>query len=259
MLPNKQISDLIFWDLETTSQYPTFKDMPEKLQKIFKQRFKKDVTLIDADREQLTGDDVLVQAWYDEAIEELYSIKAPTQPEWLKIICISCAKLTVPETPDGDYVIKAIAYSGDDEKDLLERFLKGMTKAAEDVIKYAWVAHNGNMFDIPVLIKRIIINGIKMPKFLDVAQAKPWERTFHIDTKVNWACGVFDNHVSLDHLAAIFDVPSSKEDMHGGEVKDVYWVQKDLKRIAEYCNTDTYALAEIYMRIKGIKNKLIVQ
>ncbi len=259
MLPNKPLDKIIFSDIETTSQYPTFKEMPEKFQNLFKQRFKKDFAQMDMDRQECQGDDDQIQVWYDETVEAFYSAKAPTQAEWLKVIAISCSKLALPENPEGDYVVKTVCYSGDDEKELLQKFAAGMNKACSNTAEFSWVFHHGNAFDVPVLIKRFIINGLPLPKFLDVANLKPWERGHIIDTKVEWSCGVYDSAVSLDHLAAIFNVPSSKEVMHGGDVKDVYWIEKDLKKIADYCSRDTIGLSEIYMRIKGIKNKLIVQ
>ncbi|RLD67976.1 MAG: 3'-5' exonuclease, partial [Bacteroidetes bacterium] len=45
--------------------------------------------------------------------------------------------------------------------------------------------------------------------------------------------------------------PSPKDDIDGSEVGRVYWVEKNLERIAEYCQKDVLAVAQLFLRYKG--------
>jgi predicted PolB exonuclease-like 3'-5' exonuclease len=102
----------------------------------------------------------------------------------------------------------------------------------------------------------MIINGIELPAMFDFSESKPWDLVHFIDTKVVWKFGSYDNNVSLDLLCATLGVESPKTDMSGDKVKDVFWIEKDLKKIAEYCEGDVYALASCYLKMKNIQTKL---
>ena len=252
MLDSKQIEKVIFFDIESTSQYPTFKSLPERLQKLFAKRFKKEFDEI-AIPQSSTGCQHL---GYDiNKAEDIYSNKAPLFAEWGRVLCISMGLLS---KVGDEYQMKIVTYSDDDEKVLLEKFLKGTSKITDTTNpEYHWCGHNANNFDIPFITKRIILNKLLLPKMFDSFHLKPWERTFIIDTKVFWQMGVYDHNVSLDMLCEIFGVASSKSDMDGSEVKDVFWVDKDLSRIVRYCELDILSLAKCYLKIKNIHNLVV--
>src|SRR2546429_5980208 len=46
-------------------------------------------------------------------------------------------------------------------------------------------AHNGKEFDFPFIARRMLINGLKLPKILHIAGKKPWEVN-HLDTMELW-------------------------------------------------------------------------
>jgi hypothetical protein len=79
-----------------------------------------------------------------------------------------------------------------------------------------------------------------------------------IDTKSAWSYNVFDNTTSLDLLCEIFGVPSSKDDIDGSDIKNIFWIEKDLPRIAKYCTKDVIALANVYLRMKSIPEEIRV-
>lgn len=245
MLDSKPVEKIVFFDIETTSQSPTFKDLSEKMQGLFKKRFKKEFDDID-----LNAPSDAVES----AQEYVYSTKAPLYAEFGRILCISMGLLTkVGE----EYQMKIVTYADDNEKVLLEKFLAGTAKITGTFTPdYHWCAHNANIFDVPFITKRIILNRLTIPKLFDCAHLKPWEKNFIIDTKETWKFGVYDNNASLDLLCAIMDVPSSKDDIDGSQVKDMYWIEKDLKRICMYCEKDCVALATVYLRMKGIYNEV---
>jgi len=111
-------------------------------------------------------------------------------------------------------------------------------------------AHNGKEFDFPYIARRMLINGIKLPKILDIAGKKPWEVSF-LDTMELWKFGDYKNYTSLNLLTQIFDIPTPKDDIDGSMVADVYWNDKDLQRIVKYCEKDVLAIAQLMLKYKG--------
>jgi len=120
----------------------------------------------------------------------------------------------------------------------------------QDQVTTKLCAHNGREFDFPYLCRRMLVNAISPPALLNQTNRKPWEVTL-LDTMDMWKFGDFKHYTSLDLLAALFNIPTSKGGMDGAMVNDVFYVQKDLKRIAEYCVGDVVAIAQVYLRLRG--------
>jgi DNA polymerase elongation subunit (family B) len=125
-------------------------------------------------------------------------------------------------------------------------------------------AHNGQEFDYPYIARRTLINGLRIPRILDISGAKPWEiKERLLDTLQMWKFGDYKNYTSLDLLCAVFNIPTPKDDIDGSQVAKVYYQENDLDRIIRYCEKDTLALANLMLRYKGepiipIENMLIV-
>jgi DNA polymerase elongation subunit (family B) len=115
----------------------------------------------------------------------------------------------------------------------------------------ALCAHNGKEFDFPYLARRMLILGMKIPDILNVAGKKPWEVPF-IDTMEMWKFGDRKSYTSLELLAALFDIPTPKDDIDGSQVAGVYYKEKDLERIAHYCEKDVVTTARVYQRFMGL-------
>ena len=112
-------------------------------------------------------------------------------------------------------------------------------------------AHNGKEFDFPFLSRRMIIHGIPLPNKLNLFGKKPWEVP-HLDTLELWKFGDYKHYTSLKLLTHILKVPSPKDDIEGSEVAKVYYRDKDLKRIVNYCEKDTIAIAQILLRYNNL-------
>ena len=105
-------------------------------------------------------------------------------------------------------------------------------------------------FDFPYIARRMLINGVKLPAILDVAGKKPWEVKF-LDTMDMWKFGDFKHYTSLNLLTTIFNIPSPKDDIDGSQVASVFYEEKDIDRIARYCEKDVLATAQLFLRFKG--------
>jgi hypothetical protein len=295
MLDQKPLNRILFLDIETTSQKENFSELTERQQEIFFKRFKKDFEprintkyleflnnkslkkevlateeVTEGGKKKKSTKKVSIQDLTPEEImkgiklevgNELYNIKAPIFPEFGRILCISAGVIWKNEAEDF-YNIKIITFSNEDEKILLSDFINHeklgaiLDKKAKE--SWAFCAHNGKIFDFPFIAKRLIINGFKLPYALDYAHMKPWEQTHIIDTKETWSFGIWDASVSLDSLSDIFGTASSKDDIDGSQVKDIFWKEKDLPRIAIYCEKDVVALATNYLRMKSMSEEVRV-
>lgn len=292
MLDLKPLNRILFLDIETTSEKENFLELSEHKQALFLKRFKKDIDpLVKAQYEAhlvksvnskkknsaTVINETIVPSEEDEkklveitnsVCTEMYNIKAPIFPEFGRVLCISVGVLWKANESDNFYFIKIISFYNEDEKALLEEFVNHpklgvildkipgkYEKSPSDF--WAMCAHNGRVFDFPFIAKRLIINKMKLPAMFDYAHLKPWEQIHIIDTKEAWSFGVWDAAVSLDLLSEIFETPSSKDDIDGSQVKDVFWIEKDLPRIAKYCEKDVVALANNYLRMKSMDEEII--
>ena len=216
----------------------------------------------------LTEDEILEEVKLKVATE-LYNVKAPIFPEFGRILCISIGVMWKNKEEDDFYLIKIHTFSNEDEKVLLSDFINHpklgpiLDKVAGKFDKvqdgfWALCAHNGRVFDFPFIAKRMIVHGFKLPSMFDYAHLKPWEQNHIIDTKETWSFGIWDAAVSLDLLSDIFNVASSKDDIDGSQVKDIFWVENDLPRISRYCEKDVVALATNYLRMKSMTEEVVI-
>ena len=86
--------------------------------------------------------------------------------------------------------------------------------------------------------------------FLDIAGRNPWGVN-HLDTMELWKFGDYKHYTSIKLLAALFDIPTPKDDIDGSQVAKVYWEEKDLERIKIYCQKDTLTVAQLLLKYKG--------
>lgn len=224
------LKNLVFLDIETVSGSPNFESLTPALQELWE---KKSTFLRRED---------------DIPLDKLYFDKAAIYSEFGKIICISVGILYHDKEDQLNIRIKAIR--SDDEKNLLEEFVALMhDKMDENKIQLC--GHNAKEFDFPYICRRMLINDIALPPYLQLSGKKPWEIK-HLDTMEMWKFGDYKNFTSLALLTEIFNIPSPKDDIDGSDVNRVYYQEDGLERIAEYCNRDVLATAQVYLKIQGL-------
>lgn len=126
-----------------------------------------------------------------------------------------------------------------DEKEILTQFWK----LAKNIDLF--VGHNIFGFDFPFIYKRSIILGVK-PRF-DISFAKYRSQPI-FDTMTEWEKWGSFNGPSLDTLAKILGLPSSKDEMNGSEVW-TYFQNGKLDDICRYCLKDVELTRSIYQRM----------
>lgn len=171
--------------------------------------------------------------------------RAALVPEFAKIVCVSVAFITEKDE------IKIQSFSGDDEKQLLTDCQKLLERCGK--LDFYLCGHNLKNFDIPMLAKRMIINGIMPPSILPSYDTKPWEIKA-IDTKEVWQYGAYTSIGSLDLLCATMGIQTSKDgDISGENVHSSYWNENKISEITNYCEKDVKVLIEIIKKLKNLK------
>lgn len=170
-----------------------------------------------------------------DCFDDHYIAKAGLFAEFGKIVCVSMGYVS-------DEKINVKSYYGDNELDILKQVRDALQKAT------SLVAHNGKDFDYPWLCRRMIINSIQLPQLLQIQNLKPWEIKLE-DTVEMWRFGQFNYRASLALMCNVFGLPSPKAGMDGSQVQDVFYKEKDYKKIANYCEGDVIALINVYRKL----------
>ena len=227
MLEKVQLDKILFLDIETVPQVYHFDELDETTAGLFdhKTRF-----------QQKDG----------KTVDEIYNERGGILAEFGKIVCISCG--FVNETHTGKE-IRMKSFYHDDEETLLKQF-SSMLDSHFNTPYHLLCGHNGKEFDFPYIARRMLINGLKLPRALDIAGKKPWE-VQHLDTLELWKFGDYKHFTSLPLLCHIFKIPTPKDDISGADVARVYYEENDLERIKVYCEKDVVALIQLFLKMKG--------
>ena len=227
MLEQIKTKNVLFLDIETVPIKENFKDLSAPFQKLWEEK-------------------TVWQRKDDVSPSDFYKLKAGVMAEFAKIICISVGYLFVEK---GENHFKIKSFYGDKEKQILTGF-NSLLNTEFNKNQHQLCAHNGKEFDFPFIARRTLINGLKLPKLLDIAGKKPWEIN-HLDTMELWRFGDYKNYTSIKLLAALFDIPTPKDDIDGSQVAGIYYQEKDLERIKIYCQKDTLTVAQLLLSYKG--------
>lgn len=218
-------NNILFLDIETVSQFEVYDHLPADWKELWDLK----AQLINRNKEEETSE----TSYHRSAI----------YAEFGKIICISCGCVQ-GSGENKNLVLKS--YCSNDEKKLLLDFADMLKKWSGDTDKFL-CAHNGKEFDYPYICRRMIINGVEIPEALKISGRKPWEIR-HLDTMELWKFGDYKSYTSLKLLAKVLNIPSPKEDIDGSMVNAVYWKDKDITRIVEYCQKDVITLTQVLLR-----------
>jgi len=222
MLAHIDLLDVLVLDIETVPAFPSFEALPENMKQLWDLK-------------------TAYQRKNEESAEEFYP-RAGIWAEFGKVVCISVGMFANKQS------FRVKSYYGDDEKELLIDFLGLLAKQPRHL---SLCAHNGKEFDYPYICRRLLINGLQVPPQLELSGKKPWE-IHHLDTLELWKFGDYKHYTSLNLLAAVFDIQTPKDDIDGSMVGDVYWKQKDIKRIKSYCEKDVVTTARLLQKFKGL-------
>lgn len=220
--------NLIFLDIETVPGEASFLHLTEDWQELWKKK-----TLRTLPPESTS--------------EEFYLQQAAVYAEFAKIVCISFGYY---RSSGSERKLRIKSLCNEDEKQLLSGFCEVLSGFEKHHKSWIFAGHNVKEFDLPFLCRRMLINGMSIPRCMNFQNMKPWEINV-IDTMHFWRFGDFRNYISLELLAAALGIPSPKSDINGSQVGEVFWKEKNLQRIAAYCQRDVATVANIIQRFNG--------
>jgi DNA polymerase elongation subunit (family B) len=229
MIP--ELRDILFIDIETVASTNDYENLDERI----KTQWARKAMFFRRENQQTD--------------EQMFHERAGIYAEFGKIICIAVAKFV--ETETGELGLRTKAYYGNNEVTLLTEFKAMIEKM--DPVNLKLCAHNGKEFDYPYVCRRMLINGIALPAALNIMGKKSWE-VQHLDTLDMWKFGDYKHYTSLDLLASLFNIPSSKNGIDGSQVNAVYYHENNLQKIKEYCIQDVVVLAQLYLKLKCIQS-----
>lgn len=227
MLEHVNLDKVLFIDIETVPQSPGFKNLDTVTQDLWRHKSQ------------------FLKRGESDTEEDIYH-RAGIYAEFGKIICVSVGYFIYQ---DKQKVLKLRSFYGDDETSLLTDFSSFLSENFNKS-SHLLCAHNGKEFDFPYLCRRLLVNGLKLPSILNIAGKKPWEIQ-HLDTMDLWRFGDYKSFTPLNLLASIFNIPSPKEDIDGSIVWSVYWVERDIERIVNYCQKDVITTVRLLLSMKG--------
>jgi uncharacterized protein YprB with RNaseH-like and TPR domain len=227
MIQRLALENILFLDIETVPQEESFDDLVKEDQELYalKTQYQR--------RDDLTP-------------EEFYE-RAGIWAEFGKIICISVGFFTKSDT---NRQFRTTSYTGTELK-ILSEFSK-MLEEHFSRNEHLLCGHNAKEFDFPFIARRMIIHGLELPAKLNLFGKKPWEIP-HLDTMELWKFGDYKHFTSLKLLTRILGIESPKDDIDGSQVRNVYYIEKDIARIANYCERDVVAVAQVFLKLRGEK------
>ena len=233
------LASILFLDIECVSGEATLEEMPEAVAALWRQKAPR-IMRVDE-----LNDEESARAFVD---------RAAVYAEFGKIVCISVGMFA----GDGEELaFRVKSYADAEERVLLDEFaalvaqLSARIQASGSRAELRFCGHNIKEFDMPYIGRRMLLHGMTLPASLDLRGKKPWETKHLLDTMEMWSFGDRKNYTSLKLLAALFGIPSPKDDIDGSQVGRVFWEDNDLERIATYCEKDVVATTNVFLAMTG--------
>lgn len=225
MISKLNLENILFLDIETVPEVQHFSDLKDDKQELWelKSQYQR--------KDEFTAD-------------EFYE-RAGIWAEFGKIICISVGYFTFQGEKRQ---FRTTSFYGDEIK-ILKDF-KNLLISHFSQAKHLLCAHNGKEFDFPYIARRMIIHHLELPYKLNLFGKKPWEVP-HLDTLELWKFGDYKTYTSLKLLTNVLGIPSPKDDIDGSDVYRVYYQENNIDKIIQYCEKDTIAVAQIFLRLRN--------
>jgi hypothetical protein len=231
---NIPLTKLLFLDVETVGIQPNWESLENNRPELafqfnnyfdwFQKRFPEDA---------------------DKGVGQMFVNRAALVPEFAKIACVSVAFVM----DNGEMKIQS--FSDKNEKKLLQDVQKLLRRVGE--LGFFLCGHNVKGFDIPMIAKRMIMNGLLPPKILPGHDTKPWEIKA-LDTKELWQYGGYGSIASLELMCVCMGVESSKNmEVTGNKVHEEYWEKDNINGIVDYCEKDVIVLIEVIKKITTLE------
>lgn len=255
----QELKSSLFFDVESTPQYKSLDDLPTNLANVWRVKYAKrchEREVEDAKKENYYlvnsqyGDDFSNHQATAFSEDYIYTKHAALYAEFGKVLCISVGLLD-------DKLVKTVATftnrdsegsTTETEKEVLESFRIFCDSHPE--LKLAGFNIKG--FDIPFLTKRYLINGLQLPKMLQLRNKKPWEINV-LDIMEDWK-GIGWDIVALETLTLSLGLKSPKEKFQNNQMNTLLIKGEiSIDDCAEYCERDVHSVIDVALKLSNQK------
>lgn len=162
-------------------------------------------------------------------------------PEFGQIACLSYGIWK-----NGEMQISTIRNEGN-ETDMMKKIYMLFAKASSNgMVPTGWNIKN---FDVPWIIRKMLINGLEVPSVISTYEKKPWEVGV-LDLKEVWKSNS-SLDVNFEEAAYSMGIPSPKDDIDGSQVHGEFW-KGNLDRIVTYCEKDVKTMILLAAKLQEI-------
>jgi len=208
-----------------------------------------DISLVKQNYEITQDDEILI---CEEAFD---SQEEKTGSSFLPVPFHQVVSISAVIADEFGNLVKVGSFKGLNEEELISDFFKFIDSKKPKLISF-----NGRNFDLPMLMIRALKYNLSLPAYFD--NTNKWENyrsryseNFHIDLiEVLGSYGAVRG-LKLDVLSQMAGLPG-KYDVHGDEVYRLYF-DGELKKIEEYCESDTLNTYWLWLKYELLKGNLL--
>jgi len=171
-------------------------------------------------------------------VSKHYEKNGALKPEFNKIVVISIGFIS-----NGVLYYKALV---GEQATMIKEFYSIVESTG-----FKLCGHNVIGFDVPTIrIKAFEEDITNIPVGANDSGKKPWDMEKDIIDTMKLITGSYFYNISLDSACMMKNIKSSKDDISGAYVSEVYY-REGVERIANYCNKDVIATAELFCALAG--------
>jgi 3'-5' exonuclease len=157
-----------------------------------------------------------------------------------------------------DFKLWTLGTKDSSESEIISRFYEGIEKYTPDLVSW-----NGGGFDLPVLHYRALLHGVTASRYWETGENETGFRYNNYLSRFHWrhidlmdviAGFQMRGAAPLDEIAQMLGLPG-KLGMHGSKVWETY-LQGDIERIRDYCETDALNTYLIYLRFELMRGRM---
>ena len=174
-----------------------------------------------------------------------FAEKGALYAEFAKVAAISIGMLK------SDGVVYIQTYYGKDEVDILTKFTKALNALYSHNANLILCGHSVIGFDIPFLVRRMLVNRIAVPEKFNPIGKKPWILAEEVLDVGEWWKSTGFYGASLINMAVCLGIPSPKQSLDGSKVSETYY-KGELDAVAKYCELDVFTLVNIVEHFYGL-------
>jgi len=177
--------------------------------------------------------------------------KEETVEKWKKTALDEAIRKTSFDALYGRVACIAWKHDNDDAKETFkndseQQAIMDFYRSVELSCDWSFCGHNIANFDLPFLLHRSMILGIKPPASIMKAMlAKPWDDCIK-DTMIMWT-GSPNKYISLDTLLWHFGIQHNHPEFDGSMVAETW--ETDPQKVIDYCAGDVRATYELYQKM----------